>query len=90
MVFTDGLLIFHLHSFVLIQYSILFLCHLIPNYSHGAGKTVSVDEKTNIVVPEDRYGLYAIDTLDPDMVKHYFIYLVKALPFTVINFQRFL
>jgi hypothetical protein len=39
-----------------------------PNYYNGAGKTVSVDEKITIAVPEDRYGLYAIDTLDPDMV----------------------
>ena len=38
------------------------------NYCIGAGKTVSVDEKIRITVPEDRYGLYAIDTLDPDMV----------------------
>jgi hypothetical protein len=30
-----------------------------------------VNEKTRITVPEDRYGLYAIDTLDPDMVRHY-------------------
>ncbi|CAD6248791.1 unnamed protein product [Miscanthus lutarioriparius] len=36
-------------------------------YSNGAGKTVSVNEKTRITVPEDRYGLYAIDTLDPDL-----------------------
>lgn len=27
-----------------------------------------MDEKIKIVVPEDRYGLYAIDILDPDMV----------------------
>lgn len=35
------------------------------------GKSVSLDEKTRIVVPEDRYGLYAIDVLDPDMVSHF-------------------
>ena len=33
------------------------------------GKSVSLDQKTNIVVPEDRDGLYAIDVLDPDMVR---------------------
>ncbi|KAE8797914.1 Lecithine-cholesterol acyltransferase-like 4 [Hordeum vulgare] len=33
-----------------------------------AGKTVCVDEKIRITVPEDRYGLYAIDTLDPDLI----------------------
>lgn len=32
------------------------------------GKSVSLDQKTNIVVPQDRDGLYAIDVLDPDMV----------------------
>lgn len=37
-------------------------------FDSAAGKTVSLDPKTNIVVPEDRYGLYAIDVLDPDMV----------------------
>lgn len=44
---------------------------MIQSYSNGAGETVSVNEKTRIIVPEDRYGLYAIDTLDPDMVRHY-------------------
>lgn len=33
------------------------------------GKTVSLDPKTNISVPDDRYGLHAIDVLDPDMVR---------------------
>ncbi|KAK4742421.1 hypothetical protein SAY87_000422 [Trapa incisa] len=31
-------------------------------------KTVSLDPKTNIKVPDDRYGLHAIDVLDPDTV----------------------
>lgn len=48
---------------------------MIFSYSNGAGKTVSVNEKTRITVPEDRYGLYAIDTLDPDMVRHYSLHL---------------
>lgn len=30
---------------------------------------MSLDQKTNIVVPQDRDGLYAIDVLDPDMVR---------------------
>jgi hypothetical protein len=55
---------------VLLDY-FLFWCHMIWSYSNGAGKTVSVNEKTRITVPEDRYGLYAIDTLDPDMVRRY-------------------
>lgn len=33
------------------------------------GKSVSLDQNTNIVVPQDRDGLYAIDVLDPDMVR---------------------
>ncbi|KAE8815102.1 Lecithine-cholesterol acyltransferase-like 4 [Hordeum vulgare] len=33
-----------------------------------AGKTVCVDEKIRIIVPEERYGLYAIDILDPDLI----------------------
>ncbi|KAI6706248.1 hypothetical protein NL676_009210 [Syzygium grande] len=37
-------------------------------FDPATGKTVSLDPTTNIVVPEDRYGLYAIDVLDPDMV----------------------
>ncbi|KAF8649986.1 hypothetical protein HU200_064147 [Digitaria exilis] len=37
-------------------------------FDASTGRTVSVNEKTRIVVPEDRYGLYAIDTLDPDMI----------------------
>ncbi|KAF9668189.1 hypothetical protein SADUNF_Sadunf15G0103400 [Salix dunnii] len=32
------------------------------------GKSVTLDSKTNIVVPEDRYGLHAIDLLDPDLI----------------------
>ncbi|PKA52245.1 Lecithin-cholesterol acyltransferase-like 4 [Apostasia shenzhenica] len=37
-------------------------------FDPSTGKTVSFDEKTKIVVPEDRFGLYAIDVLDPDML----------------------
>lgn len=29
---------------------------------------MTLDADTHIEVPEDRYGLYAIDMLDPDMV----------------------
>ncbi|KAJ6761139.1 LECITHIN-CHOLESTEROL ACYLTRANSFERASE-RELATED [Salix purpurea] len=32
------------------------------------GRSVTLDPKKNIVVPEDRYGLHAIDVLDPDMI----------------------
>ncbi|CAK9167345.1 unnamed protein product [Ilex paraguariensis] len=48
-------------------------------FDPSIGKTVSLDSKTSIVVPEDRSGLYAIDILDPDMVivvpGHYFMYV---------------
>uniref|UniRef100_A0A0D9W9F2 Uncharacterized protein n=1 Tax=Leersia perrieri TaxID=77586 RepID=A0A0D9W9F2_9ORYZ len=46
-----------------------FRAKLWSKFDASTGKTVSVDDKTNIVVPEDRYGLYAIDTLDPDMLE---------------------
>lgn len=41
--------------------------------SYGTGKTVSLDPKTSILVPEERYGLHAIDILDPDLVCVFFI-----------------
>lgn len=34
----------------------------------GTGKTECLDSDTHIEIPQDRYGLYAIDMLDPDMV----------------------
>ncbi|CAL1361024.1 unnamed protein product [Linum trigynum] len=37
-------------------------------YDPSTGETVSLNQKVNIVVPEDRYGLYAIDVLDPDLI----------------------
>ncbi|PIN24798.1 Lecithin:cholesterol acyltransferase (LCAT)/Acyl-ceramide synthase [Handroanthus impetiginosus] len=37
-------------------------------FDPATGKTVNLDADTHIEVPQDRYGLYAIDTLDPDMV----------------------
>ncbi|KAH0455165.1 hypothetical protein IEQ34_015197 [Dendrobium chrysotoxum] len=37
-------------------------------FDPATGKTISIDEKIEIVVPEDRYGLYSIDDLDPDMI----------------------
>ncbi|GAB4829524.1 Lecithin-cholesterol acyltransferase-like 4 [Ancistrocladus abbreviatus] len=37
-------------------------------FDPSTGKTVSLDPKTSIMVPEDRHGLYAIDVLDPDMI----------------------
>lgn len=37
-------------------------------FDPSTGKTVSLDSKSSIVVPEDRFGLHAIDVLDPDMI----------------------
>ncbi|XP_078166943.1 alpha/beta-Hydrolases superfamily protein isoform X1 [Carex rostrata] len=45
-----------------------FRTKLWSRFDPSTGKSVSLDEKTRIVVPEDRYGLYAIDVLDPDMM----------------------
>lgn len=45
-----------------------FRTKLWSRFDPSTGKTVSLDEKTRIFVPEDRYGLYAIDVLDPDMI----------------------
>lgn len=33
-----------------------------------AGKTDSLDPNTTIEVPDDRFGLYSCDILDPDVV----------------------
>jgi len=33
-----------------------------------AGKTMSLDKNITIEVPEDRFGLYSCDILDPDVV----------------------
>ena len=33
-----------------------------------AGKTNSLDKNITIEVPEDRFGLYSCDILDPDVV----------------------
>ncbi|GAV64367.1 LACT domain-containing protein [Cephalotus follicularis] len=37
-------------------------------FDPSTGQTVSLDSNSNIEVPEDRYGLYAIDALDPDLI----------------------
>lgn len=51
---------------------------------------MSLDPKTSIVVPEDRYGLYAIDVLDPDLVHIclltlFFFFKLIYWPFTLKN-----
>ncbi|KAF5186021.1 Lecithin-cholesterol acyltransferase-like, partial [Thalictrum thalictroides] len=45
-----------------------FRSKLWSRFDASTGRTVSLDPKTRIVVPEDRYGLYAIDCLDPSMI----------------------
>nr|XP_011460469.1 PREDICTED: lecithin-cholesterol acyltransferase-like 4 isoform X1 [Fragaria vesca subsp. vesca] len=45
-----------------------FRTKLWSRFDPATGKTESLDPKTKIVVPEDRYGLHAIDALDPDLV----------------------
>ncbi|CAI9090526.1 OLC1v1025310C1 [Oldenlandia corymbosa var. corymbosa] len=37
-------------------------------FDPSTGETVSINPNWKVEVPEDRFGLYAIDTLDPDMV----------------------
>lgn len=46
----------------------VFRTKLWSRFDPKTGKTVSLDPNTTIEVPEDRYGLYAIDVLDPDLV----------------------
>nr|GMD04101.1 lecithin-cholesterol acyltransferase-like 4 [Ipomoea batatas] len=45
-----------------------FCDKLWSRFDSSTGKTVTLDPDTSIEVPEDRYGLYAIDSLDPDMI----------------------
>ncbi|KAJ8615792.1 hypothetical protein MRB53_035164 [Persea americana] len=45
-----------------------FKKHLRSLYNPKTGYTESLDENVEIVVPEDDYGLHAIDNLDPSMV----------------------
>ncbi|KAK2999990.1 hypothetical protein RJ639_023890 [Escallonia herrerae] len=44
-----------------------FRTKLWSRFDPSTGKSVSLDPKTRISVPDDRFGLYAIDVLDPDM-----------------------
>ncbi|XVF40049.1 hypothetical protein PTKIN_Ptkin01aG0081300 [Pterospermum kingtungense] len=45
-----------------------FRTKLWSRFDPSTGRTVSLDPKTNVKVPEERYGLYAIDVLDPDLI----------------------
>ncbi|CAA6668602.1 unnamed protein product [Spirodela intermedia] len=45
-----------------------FRTKLWSRFDPSTGQTSSLDEKTRIFVPEDRYGLSAIDNLDPDVI----------------------
>ncbi|KAM7524681.1 hypothetical protein LguiA_014583 [Lonicera macranthoides] len=45
-----------------------FRTKLWSRFNPSTGRSESLDTKTRIQIPEDRYGLYAIDVLDPDMI----------------------
>lgn len=49
------------------------------------GKTLSLDPETRIEVPEDRFGLSAIDCLDPDMVHFLSFCFIISFHFTLIR-----
>ncbi|KVH92020.1 Lecithin:cholesterol/phospholipid:diacylglycerol acyltransferase [Cynara cardunculus var. scolymus] len=55
-----------------------FRAKLWCQFDSATGKTMSLDPNTSIVVPEDRDGLYAIDCLDPDMVRFLMLILESA------------
>jgi hypothetical protein len=44
-----------------------FRTKLYSFYDPTTGKTNSLDEKTKIVIPDDRHGLYSCDILDPNV-----------------------
>lgn len=52
----------------ILQADYKFRTKLWSRFDPSTGKSVSLDHKTHVVVPEDRYGLYAIDVLDPDLI----------------------
>ena len=66
------------HSLSVIKFSIFywrekfgvvpFLFPVQLTWSSETGESVCFDPKIKIRVPDERNGLYAIDTLDPDMV----------------------
>ncbi|KAJ4827512.1 hypothetical protein Tsubulata_038358 [Turnera subulata] len=45
-----------------------FRTKLWSRFDPSTGRTESLDRKTSIMVPQDRYGLHAIDVLDPDLI----------------------
>lgn len=48
-----------------------------------------MDPKARIVVPEGRYGLQAIDALDPDMVCYYVVCSKFTLHmYNIITYRR--
>jgi hypothetical protein len=53
-------------------------------YDKRTGRTESIDTTITIQVPDDRYGLYACDVLDPDVILrldaiYYFHDLIKEM-----------
>ena len=51
-----------------------------------SGYTESLDDSSEIVVPEDDYGLYAIDILDPSIVRQ----IVPFKPFILVHEQLYI
>eukprot|EP00271_Cylindrocystis_brebissonii_P015684 TRINITY_DN38652_c0_g1_i1.p1 TRINITY_DN38652_c0_g1~~TRINITY_DN38652_c0_g1_i1.p1 ORF type:complete len:521 (-),score=105.23 TRINITY_DN38652_c0_g1_i1:1212-2774(-) len=61
-----------------------FRTKLWSKYNPETGKTESLDAKSHIEVPQDNYGLYAVDKLDPDVkfnlaVVNYFHEMIEAM-----------
>ena len=54
--------------FFIVKSSSFGLFKLLTCFVWNTGKTISLDPKTSIVVPQERAGLLAIDVLDPDLV----------------------
>lgn len=67
----------------------LLMCFRISGY------TEALDDSSDIVVPQDDYGLYAIDILDPSFVSIIFFYIFAKRMYFVslyggLTFDRFL
>ena len=52
---------------------------------YETGETISIDRDSKIEVPEDRFGLYAIDVLDPDMVTFVLMLPLFYFPFFMVE-----
>lgn len=64
--FYKLVLSFHLYAFI---------SHTKVTINQFSGYTESLDKKSDIVVPDDDHGLYAIDILDPSWVIKSYMYI---------------